>query len=493
MPQYLPNGPIPDGVEAVAIYARISLDDTEQGEGVARQIKTSLEYCERRGYGVYAIYCDNDLSALQQDNRPDYAALRADVHARKVRRVVIRHQSRLWRNRIERATDITAWGALRVQIEPTRGAALDLGTAQGRYLAGILGESDTSESEVKSERITDMVRDRAERGITHGSIAYGWRREYEYNSKGIRVGRREIPYEPEAAIVRKIHDGILSGRTLAAIAAELTEKGVPRPSGGDTPWDTTSVRAIATRPGNAGYIGWHLGQPDQELFPAQSPALVDPGEWHQLVALLDARKRGPGTKPGKRIYLLTYGTGECGRCGDQFQAINYVANRATGAKVIKYTCLNADLARIAAPVDDLVNRVMMARLARDDAAQLFLRDDAVRVEDVTPQIATRESKLLTLTEMFTQDLITRDQLAASTRELRAEIAELEAKITPIQPDMPASFVASITGAQAREGWARLDVAQRRYVMETIGLRVVITPVGRGRRTFDPRTVQFRWT
>ena len=496
MPTYLPNGPLTEGAEPVAIYARISLDDTEQAEGVARQIKYSLEYCAKHDLGVYAIYCDNDLSASIVDNRPDYAALRADIQAGKIRRVIIRHQSRLWRHRVERATDITDWGKLGIKIDATRGPSVDLGTSQGRYLAGILGETDTSESEIKSERLIDLIESNAQQGIPHGRVPYGWRREYEYNAKGQRIARRDVPYEPEARIIRYIHDGLLSGRALTAIADDLNAMGVPTP-GADEPktgpnprWNSTTVRTIARRPSNAGFVGYHMGRPDQQLYPAQSPPLVDPSEWKDLNKILDSRLRGP--KPGKRLHLLTYGVGECGVCASELQVTAYRVRPGSDLKILKYVCTRSDLARIVEPIDELVHKVMIARLSRRDAEQLFVHDGGARVEDVTPVIAEKEAKLLSLTEMYAQDLITRQQVETSTRKLREEIRLLEESVSMVEPEMPRKFVSSITGDQAQAGWEALDTQQQRHVMQALGLRVIIRPVGRGRRRFDPRAIKFVW-
>ncbi len=54
-------------------------------------------------------------------------------------RIVVFHSSRLWRNRRERARDIDALAKMRVGIMAVKGPDLDLSTAYGRGLAGLLG------------------------------------------------------------------------------------------------------------------------------------------------------------------------------------------------------------------------------------------------------------------------------------------------------------------------------------------------------------------
>ena len=96
---------------------------------------------------------DNDISATKGARRPGYAALLEDVRTARVDRVVVFHTSRLWRNRRERAEGIELFAKHRVSIVAAKGPSFDLSTGYGRGLAGLLGEFDTMESEVKGERV----------------------------------------------------------------------------------------------------------------------------------------------------------------------------------------------------------------------------------------------------------------------------------------------------------------------------------------------------
>ena len=131
-----------------ALYARISEDQTGQAAGVARQLEDARALAEARGWEIVGEYADNDISALTGKHRPGYSALMAAVAAGEVDRVVVYMTSRLWRFRVERAQAFEALKAARVSISAVRGPELDMTSAAGRGIAGVLGEFVTMESEV---------------------------------------------------------------------------------------------------------------------------------------------------------------------------------------------------------------------------------------------------------------------------------------------------------------------------------------------------------
>ena len=136
----------------VAIYARISEDTQGDAAGVERQLTDARELAATRGWRVIAEHSDNDISALTGKRRPGYEQILELVRAGKLDHVIVWQTSRLLRNRKERAEAIELFGHQRVGIITVKGQDLDLSTAYGRGMAGLLGEFDTMESEVKSER-----------------------------------------------------------------------------------------------------------------------------------------------------------------------------------------------------------------------------------------------------------------------------------------------------------------------------------------------------
>jgi DNA invertase Pin-like site-specific DNA recombinase len=72
-------------------------------------------------------------------------------------------------------------------------------SAAGRMMAGILGEFDRAESEIKGERVARAALQRAHEGKANGAVLYGWigekasKRPYRTGSVPTRiVGARSL-------------------------------------------------------------------------------------------------------------------------------------------------------------------------------------------------------------------------------------------------------------------------------------------------------------
>lgn len=153
----------------------------------------------------------------------------------EITRIVAFHPSRLWRNRRERAEGLDTLAKARVPITLVHGSEFDLTSASGRAVAGLLGEFDTMESEIKAERVQAAARQRAEEGKANGAVSYGWRRVKIRNRSGEVVEWYDEVDPGEAAIVNEIVDRLLARESLNSITADLNARKVPTPYGGDRP------------------------------------------------------------------------------------------------------------------------------------------------------------------------------------------------------------------------------------------------------------------
>ena len=86
----------------VAIYCRLSDEDrdkrdkTSESESIQNQKSMLLAYAMERGWGVFDIYCDEDLSGADR-NRPDWNRLIQDAEDRKFNIVLCKTQNRFTR------------------------------------------------------------------------------------------------------------------------------------------------------------------------------------------------------------------------------------------------------------------------------------------------------------------------------------------------------------------------------------------------------------
>ncbi|MDP2623179.1 MAG: recombinase family protein, partial [Actinomycetota bacterium] len=124
--------------EAAAIYARISLDRSGEGLGVARQEALCRKLAESKGWPVAEVYVDGSTSAYNGKARPGYERMLGDLEAGRRDAVICVDLDRLTR----RPAELEAF----VDLADRHGIALanvsgdsDLSTADGRLRARILG------------------------------------------------------------------------------------------------------------------------------------------------------------------------------------------------------------------------------------------------------------------------------------------------------------------------------------------------------------------
>lgn len=233
-------------------------------------------FSQENAWEVGGEYIENDVSAHSGEERPEYDRLMADAidAAREpgVRVIVAGyHPSRLWRRRVERAQAIEDLRQSRCWVAFESGGLFNMAKASDRSQLANLGESDTAESEVKSERVARAALERAQEGRANGAMAYGWRRQYEYDARGQVSGFRDVEAPVQAEVVRDIVTRLLAGESLLGITADLNERGVPSPGAGmnlkrrsvgqdadGSLWNKTSARKLALRPANVG-IRVHQG------------------------------------------------------------------------------------------------------------------------------------------------------------------------------------------------------------------------------------------
>ncbi|MGH3720742.1 MAG: recombinase family protein [Pseudonocardiaceae bacterium] len=191
----------------------------------------ALKLCAVRGWTVTEdhIFTDNDLSAATGVYRPGYADLMAAIERGEAAMIVTYQLSRLWRNRRERAEAMEILKTHRVKVVTVKGPELDLATAYGRAMVGLLGEFDTMESDVKGERMRSSILQKAHAGQQSGGgqRPFGYQLRYKIVSKPGEKQRRRITrvsVDPgEGKIVRDCAGRVLAGESIASIVRDLDD------------------------------------------------------------------------------------------------------------------------------------------------------------------------------------------------------------------------------------------------------------------------------
>jgi len=454
------------------IYVRISEDRTGAGLGVERQEQDCRALADRLGWQVMETYVDNDISAFSGKARPEYARLLADLDDGRVDAVLVWHTDRLHRSPLELEAFVAVAERRKVTTQTVTAGELDLSTPSGRMVARILGSVARQEVEHKAERTRRAHLQAAQAGKWRGGA-----RPFGFESDGVTIR------DDEAAEVRRLYAAILDGQTLGMLSRDLNHRGIKSTTG--KPWEFTTLRQMLLKPRNAGlsvYQGEVLGL-------GRWPALVPEPTWRAAVdRLSDPARRTSATNAHR--WLLA-GLATCGACGQVVRSGSAVSNQATGTKRTVYRCRAngpGHVARTAQPVDELVTVVVLERLSKPDAADLF-GGGGPDLGALDEQARGLRSRLDGLAELYADGVLTDEQVATATQRLRARLEDVQATLA-VQRRHPVARKLADAG-DVRQAWEGWSVQERREVVDML-LAVRLRPTGRRGNVFDPESVEITW-
>jgi len=467
----------PSAILRAARYLRISEDKAEDEAGVTRQDEDTAKLVADMGWDEAGpAYEDNDLSATKGKPRPAYERLMAAAARGEFDVIVVFQQSRLWRNRRERAEGIEVLSRAGVDVIPTKGARLDLSSAQGRVMAAMLGEFDTLEVEVKGERTQRAQRDATKAGLhLGGPRPFGWR----VVPDPARQGKGTLAYqlakvkpelhETEAGEVRRLAHELLAGRSLGALVRDLNERGILTTWG--KPWTAASLRVTLTRKRNYG-----IAEFNGEEFPGAWPTIFDEATHRKLVTLLaDPARR---LSPDNKVKYLLSGIARCGVLGCGLPVKSGSTTNRDGTRRRLYKCPKEHLFRSQEAADAVVTGVMLELLENMTPAQrlaMLAEDDPG--SSVATDAARLRGKLAELLDMWQSDEITRPEFKQRSASLRAELQSVERKMARVSKvPILHEFLAA---GDMREVWARLPLDRQRSIIREL-LEVMILPGDPGR-------------
>jgi site-specific DNA recombinase len=355
----------------------------------------------------------------------------------------------------------------KIEVRTCQGA-FDFQTSMGRFMAKTFAGLNQQESEDKSARVTAARQRQAAAGAYGGG-----KRPYGYQADGMTLVARE------AAEVLAAVDGVAAGRSLRSLAASLNQRGVPTATG--TKWTPETLRDIILRPRNAG-IAVYQGK---EAGPAKWPAIVeDEDMWRAAVAVL----RSPGRQARRGNVPRWHGSClyRCGKCGAG------MGSTLKEGRYQSYVCREKGCTKIGqAPLDALVTEVVLQRLSRPDAAELFAPADdyAARGAELAAEQRRLRSKLDGLVRLHNADTIDDRQLSEGSKDLRKRLTEAERQAAALAPRSPLAGIAGRPDVQ--DVWDKMSLEQHRAIirsMMTVTIRQAVKPNGgrpKGRKPGQP--------
>jgi site-specific DNA recombinase len=443
-----------------AMYLRISLDRTGEGAAVDRQREACLKLIEYKGWENVGEYVDNSVSATKKRARPEYERLIGDVRAGKIDVVVVWKLDRLTRRPIEIEDWIDLNESHGVNVTTTDGD-MDLSTATGQTIAGILAQIARGEMRMKSDRQKAAHVQRAAAGKP-------WltRRPFGFEADG-------ITHRPaEAQVVRGMYGDLLAGVSQSSIARDLNVRGLTTSLG--NPWRQTVVRMLLLNPRNAG-LRAHRGE------------IVGKGAWEPIVsentyrAAVAILTTGAHPGGGAAKYLLT-SVATCGVCESRMRT----AYTARGVRM--YACSDGKhVSRNAESVELYVTEFVLRVLSRPDARDLMRDDAAPDVAELTLEAEALKRRSDDLAVQFADGAITGSQLAAASERINANLTAVQSAMANRSRE---SVLGPLLGAQdVRRKWESMTVDRQREVVRTL-VQVIVNPTRKGSK-FTPEDIELR--
>lgn len=445
-------------------YLRISLDQTGEGLAVARQRDDCVRIIKQRNWKHVKEFVDNSISASDsRKNRPGYDALVLAYEAGEFDALVCYDLDRLTRQPRQLEDWIDAAEGRDLALVTANGEA-DLTTDGGRMFARVKLAVARAEVDRKSRRQRDAASQRAKLGRPPLGV-----RLTGYTAKGETV-------PDEADLVRRIFRMFYAGESLRSISRELTDAGVQTRRG--RPWNPSTLRSILMNPRYAGRAVYQ-GQPTG-----------GPGNWEPLVSddvfdTVQAQLNDPrrvSNREGTDRKHLGSGLFLCGVCDQP----------VSGWSQGRYRCKDRHVNRSREPVDRWVREVVVARLRREDMADLLAPAEA----ELAPLLAEKDrlyERLRNIGADYDAERIDGYRYQSATARARAELAAIERQMASRTTGAALAEVLSSSDPAAAFLGAGL-MAQRAIIDALCEVRLLKGT--KHSRVFEESTVEVaprRWT
>jgi len=531
-----------------AIYLRISQDREADGLAIERQRADCENLARFKRWEVVETYVDQSKSATDKTKaRPEYDRMVADWTSGAFDAIVCWDLDRLTRQ----PRQLEDW----IDRAEERGLALvtangdaDLSTDGGRMYARIKAAVARAEMERKSARQKAAHQQRARQGRTPKGV-----RPLGYDTAGDQIPAEAAavkaiysaflgekgtlrgiaralsgnPDDHHAAVPQlPRHSWTLNEERNKArrqanrtLPKERRQKIRPAPCAPDAPWPESSVLEILRNPRYCGYSvytqtkdrrqavaenaekqrrldagtatdedhqrsrrrSWRdqlVLDADGSPIMGQWEPIVDVETWQAVQAKLDDARRVTNTIGTQRRHLGS-GLYLCGVCGLPLRG----SSRG-------YRCrTEGHINRTGSHIDQHITRLVAARLAEPDALVTGPAADSPQLASVLTALDDQHARIERAERDYAAELIEAVDLKRVRDAARAEIDELERQKLELARGTTG---VPLLGTDDPAGtFLGASLAGQRQVIETL-MAVTVLPAQRGRKGFDPSSVQVAW-
>ena len=311
-----------------ALYARVSSDRQDVDLSIAAQLRALRDYAERNGYLVAREYVDEAESGRIAD-RPEFQKMLNEANKPEApfKEILVWKFSRFTRKREHAVAFKSMLRRRGVRVVSITEQADD--TPTGKLLEAIIESVDEFYSENLAQEVVRGMREAASRGFWMTTYApYGYKRVHVQDGAAKRPKLELNP--PADAVVRRVFDMVLQGKSILDVTKTLNAEGIPTTNG--KKWLKTTIHTMLSHEAYAGTVVWGAnakdGAPPVRVEDAH-PAIVSKRDFQRARRLLGSRApKKVNPRRASSPYLLS-GIAKCETCGK--------AMTAAEAKSGKYT------------------------------------------------------------------------------------------------------------------------------------------------------------
>ena len=263
-----------------ALYARVSSDRQDVDLSVAAQLRALRDYAEKNGYLVAREYIDEAESGRIAD-RPQFQRMldEASKPESPFQEILVWKFSRFTRKREHAVAFKSMLRRRGVRVVSITEQADD--TPTGKLLEAIIESVDEFYSENLAQEVTRGMRESASRGFWVTSYApYGYKRVHVQDGPKKRPTLELNP--PADAVVRRIFDMALQGKSILDVTKTLNAEGIPTTNG--KKWLKTTIHTMLDNEAYTGAVVWGAkakdGAPPVRVEDAH-PAIISKGEFQK--------------------------------------------------------------------------------------------------------------------------------------------------------------------------------------------------------------------
>ncbi len=443
----------------IAAYCRVSTDKEDQLNSLATQKEFFEEYAKRTGDTLVRIYADEGITGTRTKSRKEFQRMMRDAEHGLFEQLCVKDISRLARNTVDLLQSVRTLKSYGIETQFLTANMTSMGNSE--FVLTIFGALAQEESANTSKRVKFSKRINAEKGRVP-NLVYGYdKTKGDYFNLKIN--------ENEVAVIRQIYQWYTEeGYGMAKIAHMLNEREIKTKR--KYQWSANAVSTILTKELYTGKIingkqevgnfltGDRVNKAPEEWMVTERPDLriIEPELYDKTQEILAARSKSfkLDKKRQSNKYLLSTLI-KCKECGWSFRRITrtykntYVrwvcsghngqgAERCPNAVTVDEDELISVLEEYFAGVLKAKKNIIRYVVGEFERTYKAKNENDAYGKELKDKLSKLKRTRQKYMDMYTDDLISRDDLNAKIGGMRKEIERLENELHMVELNLDKS-------------------------------------------------------